>query len=242
MVMSPDGRAILEHLEAVAHERRRREADPGLAERTVALKDYQHRRFARTYADLLASPRFVAAARFFLDELYGPRDFSARDEQFERVVPGLVRLFPGAIVGTVRSLAELHALSEQLDSEMARCLPPGEVVAAGYIEAWQRTGHAEQRRRQIALMMTVGEALDRYTRNPVLRHSLRLMRGPARAAGLSALQSFLEAGFDTFGRLGSARDFLGLIERRELALGDALFSAPAGALTRADAGPLGQLP
>ncbi len=60
------------------------------------------------------------AARFFLDDLYGPEDFTRRDEQFARVVPGLVRLFPQEIVGTVISLGELHALSEQFDTAMAR--------------------------------------------------------------------------------------------------------------------------
>ena len=84
------------------------------------VKRYQHRRFQHTYADLLASPRYARSARFFLDDLYGPEDFTRRDEQFARVVPGLMRLFPRELVGTVMSLGELHALSEQFDTAMAR--------------------------------------------------------------------------------------------------------------------------
>jgi hypothetical protein len=57
-------------------------------------------------------------------------------------------------------------------------------------------------------MLAVGTALDRYTRNPLLRHSLRLMRGPAQAAGLGVLQAFLERGFDTFGEMRGATEFL----------------------------------
>ncbi len=240
--MSPDGLAILDHLRSVANERRQRAADLSLERRTLALKDYQHRRFARTYADLLALPHYAGAARFFLDELYGPHDFSARDAQFERVVPGLVRLFPAAIVQTVRSLAELHALSEWFDTEVARHLTDAPISAAAYVMAWQQTGHEERRYRQIALMMAVGQALERYTRNPVLRHSLRLMRGPARAAGLSALQGFLETGFDTFGALRDAGAFLKLVEARERVLCDALFDAPVGAEEGLRSGPLGELP
>lgn len=240
--MNADGLAILQHLGAVAAERRRRAADSSLEAKTRAVKDYQHRRFARTYVDLLASPRYRAAARFFLDELYGPHDFTARDEQFERVVPALVRLFPAAIVGTVRALAELHALSERLDSVMAHHLPSAEVRAAEYVLAWQATGEPESRRRQIALMLEVGQALDRYTRNPVLRHSLRLMRAPARAAGLSALQSFLESGFDTFRDLGGASDFLRTVTAREQALCDALFAAGPVSEETAFSAALGQLP
>ena len=72
------------------------------------IKGYQHRRFSQTYADMLAHPRFGDAARFFLDDLYGPGDFSLRDEQFAKVVPALVRLFPRDIVQTVLSLGRLH--------------------------------------------------------------------------------------------------------------------------------------
>lgn len=240
--MSPDGLAILEHLREVARERQRRRSTPGLEERTHAIKAYQHRRFASTYADLLQHPRYRTASRFFLDELYGPHDFSARDAQFERVVPGLVRLFPSEIVGTVRSLAELHALSERLDSRMGELLSAPTVGAHDYIAAWLGTGEPDLRQRQIALMLAVGEALDRYTRNPLLRHSLRLMRAPARAAGLHALQTFLETGFDTFRELGGAAPFLAIVAERERALCEALFAAHPVAPVTAAAGPLGQLP
>ena len=68
------------------------------------------------------------------------------------------------------------------------------------------------------------------TRNPLLRHTLRLMRGPARAAGLGELQRFLESGFDTFKAMGGAREFLSIIAARERALARALVrcAAPAG--------------
>lgn len=240
--MSPEGTAILDHLREVAHERRRRELEPELEARTRAIKDYQHRRFARTYADLLATPRYARAARFFLDDLYGPTDFTRRDDQFARVVPALVRLFPHEIVTTVLALAELHALSERMDTQMAERLDGAVVDGARYLSIWQATDHAAARGRQIDLMLAVGSALDRYTRNPLLRHSLKLMRGPARAAGLDALQTFLERGFDTFREMRGAVEFLRTIAERERELAAALFAADAAAPVMASAGPLGQLP
>jgi hypothetical protein len=68
------------------------------------------------------------------------------------------------------------------------------------------------------------------------------MRGPARAAGLGSLQTFLERGFDTFGAMNGASEFLTLIEQRERALMQALFDTQP--VTPATAGPaaLGQLP
>jgi hypothetical protein len=229
--MTSDARSILEQLEVVERERAARAADPMLAESVVALKDYQQRRFASTYADLLSSPRYAPAARFFLDELYGPRDFSARDAQFARVVPALVRLFPAEIVSTVQTLADLHALSETLDTLMARRLKGHAIDRRSYVDAWQHTGDAAQRERQIALTLVVGSSLDRLTRKPLLRGALHMMRGPARAAGLPALQEFLEVGFDTFKAMKGASEFLSTVGSRERALAKALFSAHVDSLS-----------
>ena len=227
--MNAQEQAILELLSQVDAQRARRAADPALAARVKAVKHYQHERFQHTYGDLLAQPRYVDATRFFLEELYGPEDFTRRDTQFKRVVPALVRLFPREVVLTVHTLGELHALSETLDTAMGATVPGGAVDLAGYIEAWQRVGQPAERDKQIALMRRVGDALDGYTRNPLLRHSLLLMRGPARLAGLAELQAFLESGFDTFRAMRGAKDFLDTVVRREQAIATWLFSAPAGA-------------
>lgn len=230
---------ILDGLQQVAEQRRLRRAAPGLEQTVHRLKQYQQARFERSYADLLASPRYSAAARFFLEELYGPNDFSLRDAQFARVVPALTRLFPREVVATVRELAELHAISERLDSEMGQhLLGAPRLTAALYQQAWQACGQAALRERQIALTVNIGRALDGYTRKPLLRQALRMMRGPASAAGLSELQHFLERGFDTFKAMQGAADFLDTVNRREQSLARALF----GAACPPGDDPLGQLP
>ena len=244
--MTKTTNAILEALQQVDAERARRDSDPGLHERVLALKHYQQKRFARTYADLLAQDRYAPAARFFLDELYGPRDYRARDAQFARVVPALVRLFPDDVVHTVRALSLLHALSESLDSAMGQVVASTAVDASEYVRAWQACGRERDRDRQIDLTLEVARALDGYTRNPWLRNSLRMMRGPARVAGLSELQEFLESGFDTFRGMRGAQVFLDAIEQRERALAARLFDTDAvtcvtGPSRSADAA-LGQLP
>lgn len=234
--------SILGHLEVVERERATRAASPSLLKKVQAIKGFQQRRFSHTYADLLATARYAGAARFFLDELYGPGDFSQRDTQFARVVPALVRLFPRDVVDTVDTLAQLHALSERLDSAMGRHLAQDAVDAGAYIGAWQATGQATERELQIALTLSVGQSLDELTRKPLLRHTLRMMRGPARAAGLSALQQFLESGFDTFLAMRGAKEFLAIVSTREHLLAASLFdqavATDAGARERA----LGQLP
>ena len=223
--MSTTAEAILETLRVVEGERHRRAGDAGLARRVVAIKAFQQRRFAHTYADLLNSTRYGPAASFFLEELYGPNDFSRRDAQFARVVPSMIRLFPREIVETVAILADLHALSETLDTAMGSHLHDPLVTPLAYVRAWQATGHSADRQTQIRLTLNVATRLDQLTRQPLLRNTLRLMRGPARAAGLAELQQFLEAGFDTFRAMKGAQEFTDIVQAREQSLASSLFDS-----------------
>jgi hypothetical protein len=244
--MTANAASILAHLDAVAAERQARRNDVPLGRRVLALKAYQQTRFARTHADMLAHPRYGAAARFFLEDLYGPHDFAERDAQFARVVPSITRLFPQEIVRTVDALGELHALSEQLDTQLASHLPNSPWGRVEYLRAWQAMGQHEARQHQLNLVLALGRRLDRFTRNRLLRQTLRMMRSPARAAGLAALQAFLERGFDTFAAMKGAEPFLDAVEQREHAAIQRYFETDAVALAtsgRMDIDdPIGQLP
>jgi hypothetical protein len=207
------------HLGQVETMRAARAADPALAARVASIKRYQHERFARDYADLLASERYGPATRFFLDDLYGPADFADRDAQFSRIVPAMARLLPTDVMLTVARLAELHALSESLDQEMARRIT-GEVDERSYRVAWNAVGREADRQRQLDLLIAIGASLDQHTRTPMLKTTLRLMRSPAKAAGLAQLQSFLERGLAAFTAMRGAANFLDRVsanERRTIA-------------------------
>lgn len=213
-------------LDQVETLRQQRQADPALAARVHALKAFQSERFRDTYADLLGSDRYGPPARFFMTDLYGPTEFAARDAQFARVAPSLMRMFPSLMQDLMADLSTLHGLSERLDTAMAQQLTAPEVDVASYLAAWHRCGERESRFRQIELTLALGHALEDLTRHRWLRNTLRLMRGPARAANLGDLQQVLEAGFDAFSHMRGASDFLATIERRETALMQALFENP----------------
>ena len=219
---------LASHLTAVDAERQRRAAQPELLARVTSLKKFQQRRFSHTYADLLPSTRYGPASGYFLDELYGPNDFTARDAQFARVAPAISRVFPSEVAKTVAILAELHALSETLDTAMAMQLTDDRITPIDYIAAWQRVGRAPDRERQIELTLSIAGHLDRVTRLPLLRNALRLMRGPSRAAGLGELQRSLETGFDIFRAMKGAEEFVALIASRERTFAAALFAAGTG--------------
>ena len=222
--MVDDTLAIREHLRQVAHLRTARNADPDLARRAAAVKAYQHARFSHDYAALIESPRHGAATRFFLDDLYGPADFADRDAQFERIVPAMARLLPAEVMHTVAQLAELHALSEGLDQQMALSMASAVVDEQSYRAAWQTVGRAADRERQLSLLLLIGASLDRHTRSAWLAPSLKLMRGPARAAGLGQLQSFLERGLAAFSAMKGAQEFLDAIAANERKVIVELFS------------------
>lgn len=206
---------IREHLEQVAALRAARVADSTLASRVAAIKQYQHARFSRDYASLLASDRYGDATRFFLNDLYGPADFADRDTQFGRVVPAMARILPAEVMHTVAQLAQLHALSESLDQEMAHALSAASVDEGSYRAAWRAVDRALDRHRQLDLLIAIGTSLDRHTRSPLLRTALRAMRAPARAAGLAQLQLFLERGLSAFISMRGAQGFLDTIADNE---------------------------
>ena len=208
---------IRSHLERVNVLRREARTD-GLERAVNEVKQLQARRFQATYADFLRHPVYAPATRFFLEELYGVHDFEQRDAQFARIAGAIERLFPEAVAQLAIDLAETHALTEVLDHQMAKhwlaqdsALPP----ALRYARAWRQTGEHGSRARQLAVVQHVGRELERLTRMKPLRLALRMMRNPARAAGLDALQHFLESGFDAFASLGNAQVFLDTISERE---------------------------
>jgi hypothetical protein len=211
-------------------------ADPVLAQDRLLVRAWQAGRLARTYPDLLASPRYGPAAEFFLSDLYGPKDFSARDEAIGRIIPTMSRMLPASALETIALAVELDALSEALDQRLAAALrrsQPGAHALAisevSYATAYRAAGSASERERQIWLVSRIGAALDQLARKPLIAGALRLMDGPAHAAGLGALHEFLARGFAAFRSMRGADEFLATIAARESRINARLFAADPGA-------------
>jgi len=216
-------KALTDALGRVIDLRARLHADADLCSRWLAVKRWQSERLARTYADLLASERYRESCEFFLEELYGARDFEQRDEEVQKVVPKLARMLPGRAIETLLLAVELDELSEDFDAGLARLvqLP---VTAARYAEAYPKVGTIAKRERQVKLVEEIGSALDRLARIPMLAPMLGMMKGPAEAWGYGHLHHFLYRGFHAFAGMRGARDFLATIKRRELAINARLFA------------------
>jgi len=203
--------------------RRQLHGDAAVNERWLAVKHWQARRLARTYPDLLASARYRPACEFFLEELYGAKDFEARDNEALRVVPKLARMLPERAVETMALAVELDETSESLDARLAQAirLP---VDVEGYARAYRETGTLAARTLQIETVDRIGQTLEKLARIPLLSGMLHMMRAPAEAAGFGHLHHFLQSGFDAFRAMGAAGEFLRTIRGRETALMQALFA------------------
>ena len=196
-------------------------------DRIAAVKRWQTSRLIKTYADLAANPRYRAATAFFVEDLYGPKDFSARDAAMLRIVPVMTRVLPAKAVESAALSVELEAVSEDLDQRLAQALPDGVIDESTYAAAYRGSARLEERVHQIQLIVEVGRRLDSLVHWPFVHRTLKLMRSPARMAGLSDLQDFLERGFEAFAAMDGADDFLATIERRETAILNRLFSGAA---------------
>ncbi|MDC8760105.1 FFLEELY motif protein [Janthinobacterium fluminis] len=215
-------KTLEQQLRAVKAERQAAKREPALLAARTALKQFQSARLAHSHADLLAAPNSRAAALFFLDELYGAADLSQRDADLERIVPTMQRVLPLHALRAITEAIVLDALSERLDTAMARAL--GERFSErDYIDAYRTTTLHADRDSQLTLVKALGDSLCELVRLPFLSATLGLMRGPARLAGLGDLQRFLENGFNAFKHMRGPEVFVASIVGRERRMLDNIY-------------------
>lgn len=199
-------------------------AAPELEPRLQQLRSWQADRLARTYADLRRDPQLSGGLEFFLTDLYGPHDFTRRNRQLSRAWGYFKRALPSSAIEVLAKAIELEILTAELDHAMVSQLTSEPLSGATYAAAYRAVGRPEQRRRQIDLIIGLGEQLGRIVRHAAIGLALRAARAPARATGLGMLQNFLERGFSGFSRMQDAQRLLGAIREREQQLMEALFN------------------
>ena len=202
--------------------------DPAARARLVKLQHWQSKRLLRSHADLRANPRYRIAVEFFFNELYGGSDPTARDRDLKRVHRVMERLLPKEALHALMLAIELEILSQELDAEVVRVMPPGPITVATYAEGYRRAGHRPDRERQIELLGVIGEYLDRVVKKPMIRGLVHFARRPAHAAGFGAMQEFLERGLDAFEAMHGADEFLAVLREREWRAMDRVFAGVAG--------------
>jgi len=199
------------------------DASPELNQRLIELQDWQRQRLDACYDDLRQTARYRPACDFFLDELYGGKDFRERDRQLARVVPVMRRFLPDHLLMAVGDAMRLQAVSLEFDLNLAELLLDEENIdQPAYANAYRHHGGWESRIAQIELIKGLGEVLDETVHRPMVHRLVQMMRGPAILAGFGALQGFLKRGLDAFAQMHGAEYFLETITTRERQALDAM--------------------
>jgi hypothetical protein len=187
----------------------------GITQAIRSLQAWQCKRLMVTHNDLWQQKRFNPAMRFFIDELYGPKDFSQRDQDIARVVPKMSKMVPEKALVSLESALHLNRLSFELDMQMAERLKGLEINRETYAAAYFNCQNHEQRIMQIGFIEALGKDLAEVVKIKGLSALLMLSRKPAKLAGVIALHEFLEMGYKAFKNLGDVNDFIHPIVHRE---------------------------
>ena len=186
------------------------------------LQDWQCQRLLVSHDDLAQQKRYQKAMAFFVEELYGPKDFSQRDADLVRVIPKLAKVLPDKAMNAMDDALSLNALSFVLDMAMAQYMDanyPGEPIHRdSYAQAYRHIGRAEDRAHQIAIISHLGDQLADVIKIRGIGMLISLSRRPAKLAGLLALHEFLERGFNAFKAIGDVQSFIQPVLMREKAL------------------------
>ena len=182
------------------------------------LQAWQLQRISITFDDLIRQDTCRPAIRFFLNELYGGLDFRKRDQDMSKVMPVMRRFLSDKVLFTMSEAFELQAVSLEFDIEMAGHMERLNIQCLDmdrYCEIYRACGDKPGRERQILLIRKIGYELDAMVKKPLVNTLVRLLRGPAHAAGFGELQEFLESGLGSFRALDDVRYFNETIYERE---------------------------
>lgn len=225
-------RKFLDLLHSLQHEPDARrdavEAGP-LEHQMLQLREWQSRRLANTYEDLMENPQYQSACRFFLDEVYAARDFSARDHDAERLQSILSKYLPESMLCLLNDAVRLNRLSSTLDRQLLGVLTadpdqPLTITFESYAAAYRVCDNYGERKEQIDLLVNVLSEAAYGAQSPVFAVGLRLARLPSLRLGWNELYEFLEHGYKACKPMRDIEGFVGVIRRRELALLDRFFS------------------
>ena len=161
-----------------------------------------------------------------MSDLYGGLDFRQRDQEMTRVMPVMIRFLPDKALVALAEAFELQALSLELDAAMARYMEQvglNQLDMRSYGNVYRNSSDREGRERQILLIRKLGRDLKTLVHRSIINYLLRLLRGPAHAAGFGNLQEFLETGLAAFRALEDPDHFVDTIYIREWAAMERLF-------------------
>lgn len=183
-----------------------------------ALQTFQSKRLRRDHADLAEEAQYRQIGEFFFEEMYGPRDFSSRDEQARRLHQ-FIHLVPGIALGDVQKVLQLLELSNRLDDDLVRLLlEMGAPIAfdeATYEQAYRLADNYDDRLYQLDLVRDSLYNVYRMAHRPFVGVALNRTQGLAQTVGMADIHRFLRLGYLSIQPVRDIHRFVETVTLRE---------------------------
>lgn len=163
----------------------------------LALQAFQSKRLRHDHADLAAEPQYQLIGEFFFTEMYGPRDYSNRDEQARRLQQ-FIHIVPGVTVRDIEPVLQLLELTNLLDDQITHMLIEQQIAItfdeATYDRLYRECDNYRERLLQLELIRDAIFNVYRTARSPVLKLALQGTEAVANALGLGDIHRFFRLG------------------------------------------------
>jgi hypothetical protein len=178
----------------------------------LALQQFQSNRLRRDHADLAAEPQYQAIGEFFFNEMYGPRDYTARDDQARRLRQ-FVHVVPGLTIRDVEPALQLLDISHRLDESVVEQLillqAPIDFSEELYDRAYRLADNYDERVDQLELVRTALYNVFRTANKPLIRLAIERTEQLAQVVGMAEIHRFLWQGYES---IQSVRDIYRFVE------------------------------
>ena len=196
------------------------------------LRAWQSARLRSTYTDMLETPRYRMACEFFLNDVYAPRDFTARDHDIEQLYLLAERFIPSQFLALFKALFDLNQMTHQLDHALLQALIEklgltDTLTPQMYAQAYRLCDNYEERKYQIELLAAVVNDVGVGVREPLVGPTLRLAKIPASLGGWNEIYEFSIRGYEAFRSMRHPGVFSQAIQTREMKILDNIFAGAA---------------
>jgi hypothetical protein len=201
-----------------------KDLDPNLA----SLRSWQSNRLAGTYQDFLSDPDYQQACTFFLTDIYGPKDFTQRDFDFDRLYSILSRFIPEHMLRLLAEAIALNRMSMHLDEKLlhailSRWAETAVITPEMVAEAYRLCNNYDERLHQIEQLVRIMDEAIEGAKYPLVGPTLRFAKGPAVRLGWQELYNFLDRAYKAFRPMRGPQRFTQAIYVRELAILNQIF-------------------
>lgn len=200
-----------------------------------AIKQFERNRLRYSYKDFSEKKAYRLAVEFMIEELFC-KDQRKRDLEMEQAYPAMIRLLPEYVLGTVLSAIEFSILTVNYETCLAKHFQDTvkDIDESIYCQAFRAADCRLHREAQLALLLKVGQDLDLIVHKPFIGATLKLCRQPARLAGLTELQHFLEQGLYAFKSMQNSALLLQTFSEREQQIIESIMNGRENTFLRFD--------